>query len=48
MFILQPRETEKLELWAGFKGRGICTGVHKHGSSNMRKNVVVAESSEPR
>ena len=30
-FILQPRETEKLKLWADFKGHGVCTGFHKHG-----------------
>jgi hypothetical protein len=48
MFILQPRETQKLELWADFKGHDICTGFHKHGLNNMHKNVFVIESSEPR
>jgi hypothetical protein len=48
MFILQPREIEKLELWADFKGHDVCAGFHKHGLNDTHKDVLVIESSEPR
>lgn len=48
IFILQPRETEKLELWADFKWHDFGTRFHKHGLNNMHKNVFVIESSDPR
>jgi len=47
-FILQPRETEKLEIWTDFKGNDVCTRFHKHGLNNMHKNVFVIESNYPR